>query len=110
MERLVTAYITLQHSPWQSKPTGKHSRVLTSATAYVLLAMAPISISDRIKIIKGIDVAVPKGQGAVFANEEESAAVAAGSSVSFVGNLPAQMKVRVHSRVLVRVSQSMTLP
>ncbi|RDX44689.1 hypothetical protein OH76DRAFT_1559509 [Lentinus brumalis] len=62
--------------------------------------MAPISISDRIKIIKGIDVAVPKGQGAVFANEEESAAVAAGSSVSFVGNLPAQMKSDVLNSTL----------
>ncbi|RDX44724.1 hypothetical protein OH76DRAFT_1421205 [Lentinus brumalis] len=62
--------------------------------------MAPISISDRLKIIKGIDVAVPKGQGAVFANEEESAAVAAGSSVSFVGSLPAQMKSDVLNSTL----------
>ncbi|TFK81631.1 hypothetical protein K466DRAFT_666998 [Polyporus arcularius HHB13444] len=62
--------------------------------------MAPISISDRIKIIKEIDVSLPKGQGVVFAKEEESAAVAAGSSVSFVGNLPAQMKSDVLNSTL----------
>ncbi|TFK78950.1 hypothetical protein K466DRAFT_668278 [Polyporus arcularius HHB13444] len=62
--------------------------------------MAPISISDRIKIINGIDVAQAQGQGVVFADDADSAAVAAGSSVSFVGNLPAQMKSDVLNSTL----------
>ncbi|KAI0706887.1 hypothetical protein C8T65DRAFT_220438 [Cerioporus squamosus] len=62
--------------------------------------MAPISIADRIKIIKGIDVSVPKGNGAVYADGDDSASVAAGSSVSFVGNITGQMKADVLNSTL----------
>ncbi len=55
--------------------------------------MSPISIHDRIKIIEGIEIASKlQGRGAVLSDNQDSAAVDAGSSVSFVGNLPGQMK------------------
>ncbi|RDX44731.1 hypothetical protein OH76DRAFT_1559541 [Lentinus brumalis] len=66
--------------------------------------MSPISIHDRIKIIEGIEIASKlQGRGAVLSDNQDSAAVDAGSSVSFVGNLPGQMKAsstRLYSDVL----------
>ncbi|RDX51547.1 hypothetical protein OH76DRAFT_301409 [Lentinus brumalis] len=63
--------------------------------------MSPISIDDRLKIIKEIEIASNlQGRGAVLADNQDSAAVDAGSSVSFVGNLPGQMKSDVLNSTL----------
>lgn len=52
--------------------------------------MSPISIHERLRLISEIEiVGEPQGRGAVFG---DSAAVDAGSSISFVGNITGQMK------------------
>lgn len=53
------------------------------------------SIYDRIKFIKAIHITPPRAHAATYAGGEDSAAVDAGSSISFVGNLTGQMKVNL---------------
>ncbi|KAI0706874.1 hypothetical protein C8T65DRAFT_220266 [Cerioporus squamosus] len=62
--------------------------------------MSPISIQDRIKFIKGLHIAAPRGRAA-HADGEDSAAVSDGSTVSFVGNLPIQQKSDVLNSTLL---------
>ncbi|RPD54392.1 hypothetical protein L226DRAFT_541164 [Lentinus tigrinus ALCF2SS1-7] len=67
--------------------------------------MSNPSIADRIKIIKDIELAQPQTQagaarGVVYADGEDSAAVNAGASVSFVGNITGQMKFDVLNSTL----------
>ncbi len=54
--------------------------------------MSALSIQDRINFIRGIDIVAPHGRGVVHANGQDSAVVAAGSGLAFVGSLSAQSK------------------
>ena len=85
---------TLDKEPAQQQASNLF--VATLSNAYHSRTMSPpLSIGDRLKIIRDIEVTAirPHGHGAVFADDEDSASVAAGSSVSFVGNITGQMKV-----------------
>ncbi|KAI0706866.1 hypothetical protein C8T65DRAFT_220048 [Cerioporus squamosus] len=61
--------------------------------------MSPLSVNDRIKFIKEVQIAAPRTH-VVLADGQDSAAVADGSSVSFVGNLSGQMKSDVINSTL----------
>ncbi len=54
--------------------------------------MSALSVQDRINFIRGIDIVAPHGHGFVHADGPDSAVVAAGSGLAFVGSLSAQSK------------------
>ncbi|TFK88079.1 hypothetical protein K466DRAFT_87883 [Polyporus arcularius HHB13444] len=64
--------------------------------------MSALSIQDRINFIRGIDIIAPHGHGVVLvhADGQDSAVVAAGSGLAFVGGLSAQSKADVINSTL----------